>query len=290
LISDWDIAASVFRGIGQAVVGLLNAIQQLVSETLKAISWAVIALVVLLLYRDGLQDQVPKLLDALRDALRGGGVSFDAAGRVKFEVAERAPDPFFEQKSLFSRLPFEIDGNSLLARSSTVGEITLQRELGEIAPQIEFEFSDYISRLWAETHPVQQTRMEQTRTDLREACARTTTYAAVVNRLLDYVRALEAVRFHQANEFAELLSKYDYIRAAMEQMHPRNLVEDCDTFLILHAAGIGYGQRKAWASAKTVLDKLVNAPEPYLPAADSWLVSAYLNTLEDFRNTDLKYN
>jgi hypothetical protein len=259
----------------EAAVNVIDAIGTQLSRILTAISWALVTLIILWTFRKGFQAEVPKLLESVRTALEGGGVTLDIGTVVKLQVSERPPDISLDQTRLFSRSPFEIDPNPAAERHSP---------LVEIAPQIEFAVSDYVAGIWATAHDTERRLMEQARETVRNACVNSFWDNAAA-LLGDYARKLEAVRFLQAQELAAILDQHHIVRNWVEGIQPGN---QGDERQILHATGVAYAQLGQWQRARKLLDKIAAGQQNprYLPAADAWLASVYHDELERLRNTE----
>src|SRR5712692_1963829 len=100
-------------------------------------------------------------------------------GTVKVQVAERPIDPSEDQTTLFSRSPFEIEKDPVLDRSSI---------LSEIAPQLEFQVSDYVARVWSKRDGgTAAAAMRQARDTLAAACGNAQTLQTVRPALVPFV-------------------------------------------------------------------------------------------------------
>jgi tetratricopeptide (TPR) repeat protein len=259
-------------------VPVIQAVGSTLSTTFKSIDWAVVTLIVLLLFRRGFKEEVPKLLEAVRNALQGGGVNF-SAGAFKLEITERPVEVSLDRTRLFSLWPFEIDPDPALERQSL---------LVDIAPQVEFQASDYVATIWAITHAPERQQMERSREAFREACIKGRFFDAVNDYLPAFAAALEAIRFLEARELAEILTEHRIARDAIEKLPSGDLTAKADDYRVVHAAGVAYAQSGRWSEARKLLDKITwrERTPYYLPCADVWLTSVYHDELQRLQKTE----
>ena len=245
-----------------------------IEQLLGGLGWAIVALVVLLVFRKSLID----LLKALTRVMEDRGVSLDF-GTVKLQVTERALDTSDDRSVLFSMSPFDIEGHP-----SPDGVSILR----EIAPQLEFQISDYVGERWAASHQSDADALRVAMSSLTTECIRTPNLLNVRTQLVALVRALEACRFFQAYRLAHLLDKYLFLRDGILALTPKAHPAEDDDYKILHATGVAYAQSDNWALANRLLDKIAWKQElpHFLAAGDTWLACAYRNYIRDLLQKD----
>jgi hypothetical protein len=240
------------------------------AKLVGSLNWAWVALVLLIVFRKS----VAALLEALKTALADRAVTFDVAS-VKIQVSERGSDPWEERSPGFSRSLLEIEEAPVRERSSI---------LSEIAPQLLFPLSSYMARRWVTGAPgaAAAKAMQAARDTLRAACEAAHTFPNVRRHLLTFVQPFVEARFFEADRFGELLARYPVLADGIRALEPRDLAQDPDDFLILHAAGVAYAQREDWAAGSTILEAILwKEQQPLYPrAADTWLACAYHSHLE----------
>jgi hypothetical protein len=243
------------------------------AKLLDSISWALVVLVLLIVFRK----PVGALLKALETALADRGVTVDVAS-VKIQVSERAIDPWEERSPGFSRSLLEIEEQPVRERSSI---------LSEIAPQLLFPLSSYVARRLAASRAgaTAAAAMRAAREDLASACRTARTFQDVRRPLVAFVQWFERTRFLDADLFGELLTRHPVLAEGVRGLRPADPAREPDDFLILHAAGVAYAQREEWTPAGGILDALVWKDQVplYLWAADTWLACAYHRHLQKFQ-------
>src|ERR1700694_3089170 len=246
-----------------------KAIQDLVAAVVGSVGWAIVALVLLLYFRESLR----QLLRALADAVRDRSVSFDVATVVKVQVGERALGGWDDRPALS---PLKIEDAPIRDHSSI---------LGEIPTVLVFASSDYVARRWVSRSDAAMRSADAMRTalsTLAQACAANQDFVTLKGTLVDFVRRLEAARFLEAHRLHDLLVAYPMFLDAIKRTEVENLSVGHEDFLLLHCAGVASAQRGDWPKAKALLDKIAwkDQKPHYLPAGDAWLACAHRQFIE----------
>jgi hypothetical protein len=184
-----------------------------------------------------LRKQLVALSDAVVSAIGGDrGVTLDL-GKVKVVVTERMQESPEDLRPLYLSSLFDIDGDDSRHSASVFEQPT---------PQLTFHVSDYVAEFW-ELHKGGGAAADQMRADrdeLRRQCGHGAVTLAGLRPALDtYVRSLEASRFREAHQFADLLDECAVLREGLAALMPRDLGKDEKDFRVLHAAGVAFAQR-----------------------------------------------
>jgi hypothetical protein len=251
-----------------------KAIEELLGTILKNFSWAIVALVAIVLFRK----QLMELLEAITGAMADRGVSVDI-GTLKLQVTEGIFDASDDRPSLLSLSPFDLDGPSTADRLST---------LKDISEQLTFQVSDYEADRWVTTNPAHEKSLNEEHSKLVSVCANSSNFADVKDQLAKFAIALERSRFLKADKLLlPLLQKYPDVLKGIQSLTPSPVAPGETDYLILHAAGTAYAQAGIWESGKALLDKIAWKDRPiYLPAGDEWLACAYHEYIEKSLKSD----
>ncbi len=257
-----------------AFAAVTKAVQEFFAGIISSISWAVVALIVLV----ALRRQIIGVLHGLIAAMQERSVSLDV-GAVKIQVAERGPESIDEVRPIYSPSPFELD------EPLTEKALPL---LSEIEPQSTFRVSDRVARYWTTKGSLAAAAdtMRLNREKLR-AISADVTMAAVAGNLLPYVRSLEAARFLEATQLASWLGDHHGVNDAILALKPTEISKERDDCLLLYATAIAFAQNEDASRAFVALDRLAWAADKpfYLPAASSWLMAAYHSLLANLKRT-----
>jgi hypothetical protein len=193
----------------------------------------------------------------------GRGLTIDV-GTVKLQLAERTIDTAPDLTTSFSHSPFELDQEPIVEGSV---------KLGDMAPQITFQVSDYVGRYWEKGNANLASQMRAALAALEVAKGQD-----IRTSLEAFATLLEQSRFLEAYHFGELLRRSEGLRSEVDKIQKLDdCVTDSNNFLILPCVGVAHAQQSEWEAAKTVLDKIVWKGDlsQYLPATDVWLSSTY---------------
>jgi tetratricopeptide (TPR) repeat protein len=189
-----------------------------------------------------------------------------------------------DRRPLLSPSPFQDDGPVL-------GGPTLLRE---VLPQLMFQVSDSVARAHAAANPAPAVAMRVARDLMVAECRKAQPdQTALRTCLFAYVRKLEASRFLEAAEFADLVATFRVLRGLVDGLAPTDTSRDHDTWIALNALSEAYAQKEDWTSAVQVLARFACKPDgtpQYAPAGSTWLASRYndyVKKLED-ADTDLQ--
>ncbi len=244
----------------------------------KVLSWMLVALIFIFMFRDRLD----ALMDGVISALGDRAVTFEVA-QVKIQVSERTQDLSEDRGSRFSVSPMDLDPESYESVADTL----------DILPQDSFQVSDDAARWWYE-HRAQGAADDlgvanQKFTALQNKIGKAVRLDDVKQELIDFSRALEAVRFIDAPRLKDLLEASTVIRDAIAaQAKAASL--DAEGKMIVHAAGVAYLRVGMWSMARALLEPIAwaNGQPAYLPAADAWLAALYRDAVEQARSPDTK--
>ena len=262
------------------VIKAMKAIQEFIAGVVGSISWAVAALVIVVVLKKRLSDVLRALVDAMRDR----SVSFDVGTVVKVQVAERVPEGLDEARPFHSPSPFDIDDDSVPDGSTL---------LHQIAPQLTFQVSDSVAREW-ELHggaPAVK-KMRDDRTALSAACDLPgATFDSLRPALVKYAASLEAARFREAPALADLIDRCLAIKSGLAALDVTDAAHGTDNRLVLFVAGVALAQRASepadWQEPKTLLDRVAwrdDAPF-YVPAGSMWTAASYHQLLAELTAT-----
>jgi hypothetical protein len=255
-------------------VRLTKALQELIAGLLGGISWAVVALVVLFLFREKLLSVFMRLVETICE--RGGSVD---VGTFKLHIAERA-DEMDEARPLFLPSPFDLEDD----RGSDGGL------LWEIPPQYEYEASDYVGQ-YRERYLGGQAAanaMRQAFAAVELSCRNGEAFAALKPKLLAYVVALEEARFLEAAALVRLMASYTPLSDGIRSLRPTELLRDAEDFLIVHASAIALAQHGDVARSLELLNDIPwRKDQPlYVPAGAMWLTASYHGLMARLRRDD----
>lgn len=244
----------------EASVRLTKALQELLAALMGGVSWAIVALVVLLLFRDKLLDLFVRFVDTIVD--RGGSLEVSA---FKLQLPERPGEEGNEARPLFLS-PFELDDER-----GPDGDL-----LWDIPPQYEYPTSDSVGE-YRKTHlggGAVADVMKREFDALEAACKRGDVFAVLKPQLVKYVVALEEARFLDASRFAVLMASSAYsLGTDIKALRPAALPADAADFLIVHAGAIALAQQ---GDMKGALALLKDIPfTNYVPAGPMWLSASY---------------
>ena len=239
----------------------------------EGVTWVLALLVLAFVFRKPLSGVVAKIPDLVGSR----GLTVDV-GTFKVTLSERPVDTAPDVTTSFSRSPFELSKETLAPGWAT---------LGDIAPQIRFQVSDYVGR-YRKDHGFQEPaeRMEKARTALDKACVER---AGVRKALEDFASALEESRFLEADSLVDRISEEPLATQVKNIQDPTDFTANGKDFLILHCLGIAHAQRSKWKVALEFFDRVVKktGSASYLPASDGWLSASYNYLIESTPHVDL---
>jgi hypothetical protein len=238
----------------------------------KLLSWVLVALVFLLVFRARLE----AFFDGVTNAMTDRGVTVEVA-KVKIQVSERSQDLYEERGRRFSVSPFDLETDSYDGFASSL----------DLPAQVTFQVSDYAATWWSSHFPkeAEQAVAAAARTfgALNEKLKQASTLDAVKQELTDFALALEKARFIDAARLEDLVEKKPGIRAELVALATK--VPSKEEKAILHATGVAYMQSSDWATARKLLEPIawVSGQPGYLPAADAWLATKYQDDIAKAR-------
>ena len=250
---------------GDGFVEGVKAFGQVATDIMKAVSFPIVILLLVLLSRDRI---LPALLD-LAQAIRERGGTLDATV-LKLQVGEVALDSLETRPVFFSRSPLGIEEDIIRERSSLIKDLEVV---------LDFPVTDTVARSWALKTTVGQQAakaMLEARQKLIEAAAAATKPEDLRIPLVTFARSLEAARFLEAARIVELLDTYRLLGATVDQIQAA-AVASADDRVVLHCMGVAYAKARQPEKANGVLEKLVwkDATVQYPEAGDTWLAAAY---------------
>jgi hypothetical protein len=259
----------------EASVRLTKALQELLAALMGGVSWAIVALVVLLLFRDKLLDLFVRFVDTIVD--RGGSLEVSA---FKLQLPERPGEEGNEARPLFLS-PFELDDE----RGPDGGL------LWDIPPQYEYPTSDSVGE-YRKTHlggGAVADVMKREFDALEAACNRGESFAVLKPQLVKYVVALEEARFLDASRFAVLMASSAYsLGTDINALRPAALPADAADFLIVHAGAIALAQQGDMKGALALLKDMPFTKAPlYVPAGPMWVSASYNCLIADAKAAEL---
>jgi hypothetical protein len=239
----------------------------------KLMSWVLVALVFVVLFRA----ELAALLDRVTQAMGDRGVTLEA-GKVKIQISERTQDVLYEERGRrFSVSPFDLQKDRFEGFSDSA----------DVPPQLTFQVSDYVGQ-YRKKEKSERAHAEEAATAfdaLESGIGGAASLKGVKPELVKFARALEKARFVEATRLKKLLEGHPNVRDALVAL-ARTAPPGDDERMILHAAGVAYAQSGTWSMARVLLEPIAWVAEKpgYLPAADVWLASMYHDCIKTARS------
>ena len=237
----------------------------------KVLSWALVALVFVMLFHR----RLAALLDGLTQAMGERGVTLELA-QVKIQVSERAQEIYENRGTRFSISPFELAPD----RFEGFADIS-----AEIPAQVTFLVSDDVAKSWQKDRPQHAEEAERKYTELKNKIGNAKRLDEVRKELIAFALALEQARFLGATRLAELLESNRSVRGEVFNL-AKEPPSDQNERIMVHAAGFGYAQSGSWSDADELLKPIawISGAPGHLPAADAWLAAMYHARIDKARS------